>query len=192
MSTGNLSLPEGRHGQFLALGIGLIGLMLLWLALLGPLWGWYQQRADDLAQQRALASRMQALTREIPALRTEVAAQGPDQGSNMLLPGGTDAIAGANLQSALQDLAKQSGTSLDSAALAPVEAQGPLRKIGLQVSLTTNWSALIGFLAAIETASPRMVVDGLSLNNAGPPGTDGAPPVQASFTVSAFRAAGGS
>lgn len=192
MSAGQLSLPDGRRGQILALGIGLAGLMLLWLAVLGPLWGWYQQRAYELVQQRTLASRMQALARETPALRTAVAAQGPDQSSDMLLEGGTDAIAGANLQSALQDLAKQSGTGLDSAALAPVEAQGTLRKIGLQVSLTTNWSALIGFLAAIETASPRMVVDGLSLNNAGPPGTDGAPPVQASFTVSAFRAARGS
>ncbi|HVE20515.1 MAG TPA: type II secretion system protein GspM [Acidocella sp.] len=189
----HLRLPDGRRGQILALGIGLAALLLLWVALLAPLFGWYQERADELAQQRVLAVRMQALAREIPTLRAAVAAQGPDQGGPaLLLQGDSDAIAGANLQSALQDLATRSGTSLDSAALAPVQAQGPLRKLGLQVSLTASWPALISFLASIETASPRMIVGGLSLSNAGPPDAGGAPPVQASFTVSAFRAAGGS
>jgi general secretion pathway protein M len=193
MNASHLVLPDGRRGQILALGIGLVALLLLWAALLAPLLGWYQQRADELARQRALAARMQALGREIPALRAAVSAQGPDDGSaTLLLKGGSDAIAGANLQSALQDLASQSGTSLDSTALAPVQAQGPLRKIALQVSLTANWPALIRFLSAIETGSPRMIVDGLSLSNAGPPDAGGAPPVQASFTVSAFRAAEGS
>jgi general secretion pathway protein M len=189
----HLTLPDGRRGQLLALGIGLAALLLLWVALLAPLFGWYQERADELAQQRVLAVRMQALAREIPTLRAAVAAQDPGQGGPaLLLQGDSDAIAGANLQSALQDLATRSGTSLDSAALAPVQAQGPLRKLGLQVSLTASWPALISFLASIETASPRMIVGGLSLSNAGPPDAGGAPPVQASFTVSAFRAAGGS
>ena len=192
MSALHSTLPDGRRGQILALCIGLAALLLLWAALLAPLWGWYQERAGALAQQRVLAARMQALAREIPALRAAVAAQGPDQGgAALLLQGNSDAIAGANLQSALQDLATQSGTSLDSAALAPVQAQGPLRKLGLQVSLTASWPALISFLTAIETARPRMIVDGLSLSNTGPPDAGGAPPVQATFTVSAFRAAGG-
>jgi general secretion pathway protein M len=168
MSALHSTLPDGRRGQILALCIGLAALLLLWAALLAPLWGWYQERAGALAQQRVLAARMQALAREIPALRAAVAAQGPDQGgAALLLQGNSDAIAGANLQSALQDLATQSGTSLDS---------GP---------------ALISFLTAIETARPRMIVDGLSLSNTGPPDAGGAPPVQATFTVSAFRAAGG-
>lgn len=192
MNLPSLSLPDGRRGQMLALGIGLAGLLLLWLALLGPLWGWYRMRSQELAQQHALASHMQALSQEIPALRAALAAQGPAQGSGLLLSGSSDAIAGANLQSELQDLAGQSGASLDSVALAPVEASGSLRKIGLQVSLTTSWPALIHFLGAIETASPRMVVGGLNLSNAGPPGLNGEPPIQASFTVSAFRTGGGS
>ena len=125
-------------------------------------------------------------------MRAAAAAQGPDQGgAALLLQGDSDAIAGCQSAIGAAGLAAQSGTGLDSAALAPVQAQGPLRKLGLQVSLTANWPALIGFLAAIETASPRMIVGGLSLSNAGPPDAGGAPPVQASFTVSAFRAAGG-
>lgn len=193
MSTTHLQLPDGRRGQILALGMGVAALLLLWAALLAPLLSWYQERAEELTQQRALAAHMQALAREIPTLRTAVAAQGPEQGGDVLLVNGnSDAIAGANLQSALQDLATQSGTSLDSAALAPVQPAGPLRKIGLQVSLTASWPALISFLSAIETASPRMIVDGLSLSNAGPQDDSAAPPVQASFTVSAFRAAEGS
>lgn len=192
MTLAQLSLPDGRRGQILALGIALAGLLLLWLAVLSPLLGWYQQRAEYLAQQRALAVHMAALAQEIPALRKAVSSEKPeDETTSLLLQGGSDAIAGANLQSALQDLATQSGASLDSTSLTPVAAQGELRKIGLQVSLTASWPALIKLLAAIETASPRMIVDGLDLSNTGPQSTDNARPVQASFTVSAFRAVGG-
>ncbi|GAN79403.1 type II secretion system protein GspM [Acidocella aminolytica] len=192
MTLAPLSLPDGRRGQILALGVALAGLLLLWLAVFSPLLGWYQQRAEYLAQQRALAAHMAALAQEIPALRRAVSTQKPeDESTTLLLQGGSDAIAGANLQSALQDLATKSGASLDSTSLAPVVAQGGLRKIGLEVSLTASWPALIKLLAAIEISNPRMVVDGLNLSNAGPQSTDNAPPVQASFTVSAFRAAGG-
>ncbi len=195
-----LALPDGRRGQILALGIALAGLLVIWLTVLAPLWGWYQQRGAELARERALAAHMAALAREIPALQAAVAAQESAQGSaqesaqgsagggGLLLEGGSDAIAGANLQSALQDLAAQAGAGLDSTALAPVQAEGALRKIGLEVSLTASWPALIGFLAAVETATPRLVVDGLSLSSAGPSGADGAPPVEASLTISGFRA----
>ena len=71
---------------------------------------------------------MQALAHEIPALRAAAAARGPDQGgAALLLQGDSDAIAGANLQSALQDLAAQSGTGLDSAALLPAQARAVAR-----------------------------------------------------------------
>ncbi|OYV32253.1 MAG: hypothetical protein B7Z80_27485 [Rhodospirillales bacterium 20-64-7] len=139
-----------------------------------------------------MAARMASLAAEIPALRAAIAVQGPAAAGGALLPGGSDAIAGANLQTTLQALAAQAGTSLSSAALAPVQAQGALRRIGLQVSLSASWPAFIRFLAAIETADPRMVVDRLNLSDAGPLAADGAAPVQASFTVSAFRAATGS
>lgn len=185
-----LTLPEGRRGQALAAGLGLVTLLGLWLGLLGPVLGWYQARQDELVQQRALAAHKQALAQAMPALQTALAHATPSAQSAALLAGNSDAIAGANLQSLLTDLAIQAGTSLDSAALVPAQPLGGLRQIGLRVSLTASWPAFVGLLTAVETTSPRLVVDGLTLTGA--PAADGsATQLQAGFTVSAFRAAEG-
>jgi general secretion pathway protein M len=183
-----LSLPDGKRGQALAVGVGIFVLILLWFALPAPLLAWYQLRADDLAQQRATAVHMAALGREIPALQTAVSSAGLQaDGNQVLLAGNTDAIAGANLQSALQNLAAQAGTSLDSAALLPVQPDGSLRRIDMQVSVTATWPVLIALLQAIGTARPYMVVDQISITRSSQPTQGLEQPMQASFSVTGFR-----
>jgi general secretion pathway protein M len=192
MSGGPMALPDGRRGQVLAVAMLIAALGLVWLAAASPLLDWYCTRAAQLAQQQELAAHMAALGQEIPALREAVAKAGlQSSGAQVLLAGNTDAIAGANLQSALQNLASEAGTSLDSSALLPVQQEGGLRRIGMQVSLTAPWPALIALLEAIETARPCMAVDGMSLNSSTQADANQAPPVQAVFTVSGFRAGGG-
>lgn len=185
------TLPDGKRGQALAIAVTLIALSCLWLGAAQPLISSYQSRAYELAQSQDMAARMAALGQEIPALRAAVALAGaPDSGGQYLLAGGSDEIAGANLQSALQDLASQAGTSLDSAALMPAQQTGALRRITVQVTLTATWGQLTGLLEAIAKAQPRMVVDTISITNAGQPGTGGDTPVQVSFDVSGFCAGG--
>lgn len=181
-------LPDGRRGQALAMAITCAGLALLWSVSAAPLLGWYQNRQDMLHTLRARAAHMQALGAEIPALRAAVAAAGLQKTDDqVLLTGNTDVIAGANLQTALQGLAAQAGTSLDSAALQPAEAAGALRRISLEVSVTASWPVLAALLHAIATAQPRMAINTLTITtNTG--GTDGPPQVQANFTVTGFRA----
>jgi general secretion pathway protein M len=189
MMAGSLTLPEGRQGQALAAAMTLLAFALLWFAAIGPLLGWYQSRAALLTQQQAIAAHMAALGQEIPSLRAAVRAAGPQSAAEqMLLPGATDAIAGANLQSALQSLATQAGTSLDSVEMTPVQTVGALRQISVQVSVTAPWPVLITLFEAIGTARPRMIVGQLSLLNAGQHDS-GIQPVQANFSVSGFAAA---
>jgi general secretion pathway protein M len=187
-----LNLPEGRRGQALALGMLAAALLLVWFAAIAPLLGWYQGRAMELAQQRENAAHMAALGREIPALRAAVAAAGGQMaGTTVLLTGGTDAIAGANLQSALQTLATQSGTSLDSAAMLPAQPAGALRRISMQVSVTAPWPVLVALLLAIDTAQPSMVAGDITITTGNQPDPTQPVPMQANFTVSGFRAGGG-
>jgi general secretion pathway protein M len=191
MTGGTLTLPDGRRGQMLAVGLTLVAAAIVWIAAVGPLIGWYQDRAYAITQQRQMAARMAALSLQIPALRSAVAAAGlQSAGDQILLTGNTDAIAGANLQSALQDLASQAGTSLDSAALLPVQPAGALRRIGMQVSVTAPLPVLVALLEAIGTARPRMIVSALSIINTGTPAVDQEPPLQANFAVSGFRTGG--
>jgi general secretion pathway protein M len=161
----------------------------IWAATVAPLIALYESQADALAQQREMAARMVALRREIPVLRRAVHAAGLQSADNqLLLPGGTDAIAGANLQTVLQNLATQAGTSLNSAQLLPVQAAGNLRCIGMQVSVTASWPVLIALLEAIGTAQPRMIVGDFQVSavSQGLVGPD--PPMQATFSVNGFRA----
>ncbi len=182
MSGAAVSLPDGRRGQALAVGMALAVLLILWLAVVWPMAGWYEDRAATLAQQRALAARMAALARALPALRRLSASVG--QNRAMLLAGGSDSIAGANLQSAVQALAAQAGTSLDSAEMLPPMPAGALRRISIEVSVSAGWPVLVALLHAIDEASPRMIVDAISLNGSAPGGSGA---LAAEFSVSAFR-----
>lgn len=191
MMAGSVTLPEGRLGQLAAIGVTLAGAALLWLLIAAPIIGWYQTREDDLAQAQRVAARLIALDREIPALHKAVGAAGlQDASAQLLLPGGSDAVAGANLQSALQSLATNAGTSLDSSELLPAQQTGALRRIGMQVSVTASYPVVIALLQAIATARPRMIVNSLSLDNTADAVSSQEPSMEADFTVIGFRAGG--
>lgn len=186
----NFTLPEGRAGQISAVGLALLALAALWLGALAPALAWYGTRAATLQNERLQVAHMAALVRDVPALRASVGAAAHSAGATVLLSGGSDEIAGANLQSAVQALAAQSGTSLDSAEMLPAEEVGALRRIGVSVGITTNLPALTGLLAAIDAARPRMVVDDLTISSGAPAGPGQDIGLQAGFTVSAFRSGG--
>lgn len=184
------SLPPGRRGQILALALTSIAAALLWLCTAAPLLNWYDARAARIAQQQQLVARMKHLSQEIPALRQATSAAGLQSADDqILLSGDTDVIAGANLQSALQTLATQTGTSLNSAALMPAQPAGTLRRISIQVNVSATWPVLIALLEAIGTARPRMIVDQLSLANTLQAEPSQETALQANFSVTAFRTA---
>jgi general secretion pathway protein M len=132
---------------------------------------------------------MRALRDNLPSLRRAVAQSAVQSaGTDILLSGDTDAIAGANLQSDLNDLATQTGTSLDSAESAGAVQIGGLRRVDESVSLTATWPVLVAYLAAIDAARPRMMVDDLSVSTNSAPDVRQDVTLQANFTVSAFRA----
>ena len=76
-------------------------------------------------------------------------------------------------------------TALSSAEQLPAEAVGGYRRIGLRVALAAPFPALVQLLQAIEQASPPMLIDDLRLH--GPPPQSTLLPMDASFTVLAFR-----
>lgn len=188
MTARTLTLPEGAAGQAAAVTAAIVILAAIWLAVVTPLLGWYATQSDDLASARLEVAHLRALQASLPELRrraAENAAQSP--GAAVLLQGGSDAIAAANLQTVLNNLATQAGTSLDSTEVMAAAPAGGLRRIGVAVSLNTTWPVLVAFLAAIDSASPRMIVDDLTVSADSPPDMQADVVLQASFTVSAFR-----
>lgn len=190
MTAKPLALPDGRAGQALAVALTLLAVLLVWVAAVAPAIRWYEGRQIRLEQQHRLAAHLRALDAALPALRRDVAASKAHEAARqVLLPGDSDAIAAANLQSALQTLAGRAGASLDSAALLQAKRQGPLRRIAMRVSVTATWPVLIAFLRAIETAHPRMVVGTISITSPSQIDPKKEPKVQASLSVIGFRAA---
>ncbi|RUT26392.1 general secretion pathway protein GspM [Asaia sp. W19] len=157
-------LPEGRRGQVLAIGLLLSGLALVWLLCLGPLIGLYAGRAAHIAQKRETLARMTRLQETLPHLRQTAARRAT--GESRLITGGSDAIAGANLQDRLQHLSTAFSVELSSSETLPPLSEGRYRRIGLHVTLTGPYAALIQVLTAFETEAPAMAVDALHLHAA--------------------------
>ncbi len=186
-----LDLPEGRAGQVTAVALTGAGMLLAWFGLIAPILSWYGAQAQQLATTRLLLAHERALIATLPLLRRQIGAQHHDGAArSALLAGGSDAVAGAALQGDVQALAAQRGITLDSAEILSTSVIGDFRRIPLRISLTTDYPKLIALLGAIEAASPRMLVDDVSLHATGLPDPGRDLPIRASFTISAFRAAG--
>ena len=184
------SLPTGRRGQALALGLLAITLAVLWLVVVGPLIGWYSERADRLARERVLAARMAEIAASLPLLEQQATARrGTAPKPDALLAGNSDALAAAALQERLQAMAQRSGAALSTIEALPPEASGAYRRIKVRATLAAPYPALTQLLRGISTAAPTMLVDDLTMRASFSAAPDQATRLETSFTVIAFRSA---
>ncbi len=184
-----MSLPEGPRGRLLAVGLLIAALGLAWLGVAQPLLDWHADRLAELDRQSALLRRMQALAAALPSLRqaAEAARQGTDQAS-AALEGATDPVAAATLQQSRDELAGGAGVRIGSVETLPAEAVGAWQAITVRVTVTAPWPPLVGLLQAIAGAPVAMKVDALQLRPP-PRNSRGAEwPIDAAFTVTAWRA----
>jgi general secretion pathway protein M len=184
----NAALPTGRAGHALAVGLLLLLLAVIWAAVVSPLIGWYEARAEAIAERAMFAQRMSDLAAELPALEQasrHLAKAAPARSA--LWRGATDAIAGAALQQRLQAMATATGATLSSAeTLAPQKAGG-YQRIRLRVAVSGSWSVLVHLLQLIAVNRPTMLVDDLRLSRSGLSLRPAAVQLDALFTVIAFR-----
>jgi general secretion pathway protein M len=181
-------LPTGRRGQLLALGITIFVLACIWIGAVAPVLNWFDDRAETLRRERAIARRMEALAQTFPTLRRQAEAAGAqDRQGRGVLPGTSDALAAAALQQKLDEMASAAGVRIGSQEILPSSAAGEFRTVGVRVTTNAPWKALVALLLSMARAETPMVVDELSLR--GPPATspETTLPVDASFTVTAFR-----
>ena len=180
------TLPEGRRGQSIAVAAPLCIILAVIIGILWPALRWYDGRQQRLAAGREQVAEILAEEKMLPELRQQAhAAALAAADAQVLLAGPSDAIAAANLELDLAGLAASSGASLTSTEVLPAQMAGALGQIGISVEVTADWPALTDLLVSIESARPRMIVDGLIIRSGafGPPGTS----LQASFSVLAFR-----
>ena len=186
-----LDLPTGRNGRILALLVTLAALALIWRALVSPLVGWYDDRADSIARHQALAARMALLVQRLPALRREAAAAASagQAGAGALIEGNSDAVASAAIQEKVSAMAGALGVSLSSTETLAATREGAFRRVGVRVSLDAAFPVVVHLLQSIETARPSLLVDDLQFHGTRLLGQSEAAPLNVAFTVIGFRRA---
>ena len=184
------ALPEGSRGRLLALAMTALAAGLLWLGVGAPLVDWYDARESQIGDRRTMLGRMEALVAATPALRDAAAGSQTAQGEASLLKDPSDAIAGATMQSLLQDMAKSAEVSVTSVETLPGEQLSGFRRIGLRTVVSATWPALLILLKSIDMNGVGLLVDDLQVRvvpRVGP-ASAGPTPIEASFVVFGFRA----
>ncbi|WP_419758749.1 type II secretion system protein GspM [Acidisoma sp.] len=183
------TLPSGRRGQLLAVGLTIAGLAVLWVAIVGPLMSWYEARSQGLEDRRMVAARMARIAQTIPDLmrQAEALRAAAPAGRDIALEAPSDAVAGARLQQRMQDLATAAGIRFSSIETLPAQQQGGYRRISLRVTCSAALPVLVGLLQKLEVSNPRMLIDDLDLDASPDLNRPDGIAIGANFTVIAFR-----
>jgi general secretion pathway protein M len=183
------SLPTGHRGRLLALLLLLVVLGAVYLVVAAPLLELYAGRAAVVENKRMLVPRLKAAADELPALRTQVAGLRASAGARKVtLEGSSDAIAAANLQSRIAELATSVGVTIGSTESLPVEVRGGYRRIGLRYTLSGPYETLVKFLAKLEAATPPLVIENMHIHGVlRRPGTPSAGALDSGLDVFGFR-----
>jgi type II secretory pathway component PulM len=143
----------------------LIALAAVYFLVVTPLMDLYAERQSVLENRRMLLPRLQVAAEELPGLRAKVSELRAAAGTRKLtLDGASDAVAAANLQSRIEELAASVGAMISSTESLPAEMRGGYRRIGLRYVLNGPYETLVKLLARLEAATPPLVVDNLHIH----------------------------
>jgi hypothetical protein len=160
-------LPTGIRGKFLALGLCVLVLAVIYLAVITPLTALYAGNAEQLQLRQELAQRLQRSAKALPELHAEAdAVQGQVSDEDLLLDGDSDSVAAAALQSTVKDLVESAGARLISSEVLPSDKRETLQRVGIHVSFSGNLTLLTTVLQGIQLAHPVILVDNVDIQGA--------------------------
>lgn len=149
-----------------AVGILFLLLSLFALAIGYPVWSFHQSAQDEitakqkeLALYRALADQKDSLLQQYQTLQQNTS------GSRYYLQGDTAALATAEMQRQLKQLAASSKSELVSTQIKEMVAtEGAARQAGLRVHMRMDMSALRQIFHTLESGRPMYFLDNLLID----------------------------
>ena len=160
------NLPRGLPGRLLAVSLTLVIVAAAYVLVAAPLLDFYADRASQLSTRELLRDKIMAAAAELPQLRARAAElSAMSDAQQATLQGASDAIATANLQNRVGELATSAGASISSTETLPPEIRDYYRRIGLRVVLNGSFESLITFVAGLETSTTPLIVDNLQFHN---------------------------
>ena len=147
------------------LGGGLL-LILFYLAVVNPLLSLEDSWNQDLVKQNKLLSKYHSLLKSknqvIAANKAMKAALARTEGQ--FLSGANPAVASADLQEILKNLAKEQGVQMTSAKVLPPREAGIYLEVPVQVELTATINQLVSLLYHLEHHKKLLFIPDLDIN----------------------------
>lgn len=151
-----------------------LGILLLIVAAIGaitvlPVWlvnAHYQSRVEELQQTLA---RLESIAEQDGALRSRYAEfQELSSSTGYFLTGESDAVAAAQVQEVLKEIAESNGTRLMSTQMLPARQseESDAREIALRVRAQGSLPGIVQSIYDLETSQVLLFLDGLSLRTA--------------------------
>lgn len=138
-----------------------------YLLIVAPLLDTYSQRKALLADRQMMLPRLNRVVEELPRLRAQLAElQATANTRPIVLQGASDALASANLQSRIEELAGSAGATIGSTEALAAEDRTPYRRIGLRVAVNGTYDAIVRLLGSIEATTPPLVLGNLQIHGA--------------------------
>jgi general secretion pathway protein M len=159
-------LPWGCIGAWAA---ALLIPVLLVLAVALPWWQRLQTLDADYARGLDQLVRYQRLVATLPSLRAELAReQANDEFKAFYFDAETPALAGARLQSEVQDIVRSAGARPISTQILPVDEEEQPQRVRIRTQLQGTTDELLDVLYRIESARPFLFVDQMSIRSTSP------------------------
>ena len=147
------------------LGGGLL-LIFLYLAVVNPLLSLEDSWSQELVNRGKLLSKYQSLikskNRVVQANKAMKAALARTEGQ--FLSGANPAVASADLQEILKNLAKEQGVQMTSAKVLPPREAGIYLEVPVQVELTATINQLVSLLYHLEHHKKLLFIPDLDIN----------------------------
>ncbi|HUJ99074.1 MAG TPA: type II secretion system protein GspM [Stellaceae bacterium] len=159
--------PTMRRVVALGLLAALLCLAGFWVVL--PLWQSYADATASADELDSALAKLEAAGRNPAALEAELAKLKTQRAAAPgLLAGPTDALASAQLQSRLNRATEAARGVFRSAQPLPMRDEGPYRRVGVRVLMTVKLAELVRIFHDLESASPFLFLDQVSVKTAMP------------------------
>jgi len=163
-----MTLPTGNRGRWVALGLLVLVVALLYRLTLAPLWQRYRALAPAIAEQRDQLQRYQRLAARAPRLQQQLKVLRDDARFNdYLLGGASSALAAAGLQQRLQGLAQEHDGRVLSTRVIQPQPDGDFEQVSINARLRIDLAGLQALLYGLETRPPYLFVRNLNVYRQG-------------------------
>ena len=182
--------PAVRRFAALAILFGLIWLG--WTGILAPLLDSIERDGSSIARSEQTLLDYDRMKAELPALEQRLSRiQANSAGTTGFLDGPNPAMIAAKLQGDVQQIASAADVALRSSQTLPPAKEAGFRRIGLQLELGATPAGLQRLLHRIETATPALFVQKLSIrlpeDGTAPSAADGQPQLTIRLEICGYQ-----